>query len=120
MKKPIICLDFDGVLHSYTSGWKGINVISDLPTRGAIKFLQDLINCGCFKVAIFSSRSATELGIDAIKSWLRRHGFYDIDEVDFPATKPPAHLTIDDRAMTFKGVWPSIEELQNFEPYREK
>jgi hypothetical protein len=30
MGKPILCLDFDGVLHSYSSGWKGADVI---PTR---------------------------------------------------------------------------------------
>src|SRR6516165_11904546 len=26
-KKPILCLDFDGVLHSYTSGWQRAEVI---------------------------------------------------------------------------------------------
>ena len=26
MSKPILCLDFDGVLHSYTSGWRGARI----------------------------------------------------------------------------------------------
>ena len=32
--KPTIILDFDGVIHSYTSGWQGADVIGDPPWRG--------------------------------------------------------------------------------------
>ena len=38
-RKPIICLDFDGVIHSYTSGWKGAAVIPDPPVPGALEFI---------------------------------------------------------------------------------
>ena len=30
MKKTVV-FDFDGVIHSYTSGWKGESVITDPP-----------------------------------------------------------------------------------------
>ena len=69
--KPLLCLDFDGVIHSYTSGWKGADVVSDPPVDGALKF----IDCAreYFIVAIFSSRSAQVGGKHAMADWLRAH-----------------------------------------------
>ena len=39
--KLILCLDFDGVIHSYSSGWKGADVIPDPPVPGALRFIAD-------------------------------------------------------------------------------
>ena len=53
-KKPILSLDFDGVIHSYTSGWQGPRTIPDAPVPGALRFLIEAQRR--FQVAIFSSR----------------------------------------------------------------
>jgi len=65
---PILCLDFDGVLHSYTSGWKGARNIPDPPVEGAMAFLVESINH--FQVCIYSSRSRYWGGRKAMKRWL--------------------------------------------------
>ena len=66
--KPILCLDFDGVLNSYTSGWRGANFIPDPPVPGAMAFLVEAVQS--FSVCIFSSRSHQEGGISAMIAWL--------------------------------------------------
>jgi len=37
--------------------------------------------------------------------------------IEFPFEKPPAFLTIDDRAMRFTGLWPSMKSMLDFKPW---
>lgn len=143
--RKILCLDFDGVLHSYESGWKGPRVIPDEPTDGAMEFL--VVAIERFEVAIFSSRSSYLGGRWAMKRWLRLHlvqHWWSTDwrldlryttmaiemeedavrwarsivrKVSFPTKKPPAHLTIDDRAITFHGQWLPLSIIESFKPW---
>ena len=126
---PILCLDFDGVLHSYASGWTGPRNIVDPPVEGAIEWLRSLLgipeDVGIggryknFKVYIYSSRSKYLFGRRAMKRWLRRYGMtkYEIELIHFPLFKPAAFLTLDDRAMCFTGKFPSENEMLKFKPW---
>jgi hypothetical protein len=125
--KPILCLDFDGVCHSYTSGWKGANVIPDMPVDGLFEFLHDAVQK--FDVRIFSSRSNQPSGIGAMMAWFLRWAeelgqgtdyLKIVRQLTFPSEKPPAFVGIDDRVLTFTGKWPAIEELQAFKPWNKK
>lgn len=72
MSKPILNLDFDGVLHSYTSGWQGAHIVGDPPVPGAAAFLIAAVKA--FDVHIFSSRSHQAGGKEAMRkaiyAWL--------------------------------------------------
>lgn len=136
--RKILCLDFDGVCHSYTSGWQGAAVCNDPPVAGLFEFLEQASEH--FDIAIFSSRSHQPGGIEAMKRWFHNHysvyrqeqriaaGWQSgIDDavflplwLVFPANKPPAHVSIDDRGITFAGVWPEIDLLLNFTPWNKK
>lgn len=122
MGKPILCLDFDGVIHSYSSGWKGADVIPDPPVPGAMDFIREALKS--FRVAIFSSRSNQPGGLDAMKDYIALNseiGFRDpIVGLEWPLEKPPAMVAIDDRAITFTGEWPSIGNLLAFQPWNKK
>lgn len=127
MGKPILCLDFDGVIHSYTSGWKGADVIPDPPVDGAIAFMLGALRE--FDVVIFSSRSNQAGGLSAMQDWLQHHAgqcWYEspdgpgLESVRFVIEKPPALVTIDDRALTFDGTWPSFDSLKNFKPWNKR
>lgn len=137
MVKPIICLDFDGVIHSYTSGWQGAHVIPDPVVPGAIDFITKLIPYAT--PAVFSSRTGQPLGLEAMRLYVFTElcvhyheqlvgGGKDpplnavraFNEISWPLTKPPALATIDDRAITFTGEWPNISDLINFKPWNKK
>lgn len=129
MGKPVLSCDFDGVLHSYTSGWQGPDVISDPPVDGAMRFLTDATEK--FEVNIFSARSGAPGGIPAMYSYLAKHlrrYWVDMPEVadkviarlKFPMDKPNAAVSLDDRAVTFTGVFPEIDDLIEFKPWNKR
>ncbi len=68
-----VVLDFDGPLHSYTSGWTGYEPL-DPPVDGAREFCEDLVARGAVPV-VCSSRADHPGGVDAIGRYLRLHGF---------------------------------------------
>lgn len=136
-----ICLDFDGVIHSYTSPFEFPDVIPDPPVPGAFDFIRMLLGAG-FDVYILSARFNRETdfgdkpelrsrarGLEAVAAWLAAHGAQDlVDSLLAPKTegkpqlrltinKPAAVLYIDDRAFRFEGIWPSLGYIQNFKPW---
>ena len=133
--KKTICIDFDGVIHLYSSGWHGAHIIPDPPVNGAIEGLYRLCADEEIDVVIFSARSGQAGGIDAMKEWLQGWDWQYRDknnigkdvpdllnQVRFPETKPPAMCYIDDRGVHFDGDWSKITtDLKNFQPWnREK
>ncbi len=128
-KKETIVFDFDGVIHSYTSGWQGADVIPDFPVDGIKEFIDDLRNDG-YEVVVVSARCHQKGGIDAIKNWLQT---FEINVDAVMAEKPPAKCYIDDRALCFnpnnKKPNEYIEDylkntlraqIDNFEPWTKK
>ena len=132
MRNKIICVDFDGVLHSYASGWQGVATISDPPVDGAINWLVEHLpvpdELCCMSpiytepiVQIYSARSKSWRGRRAMKKWLIKHGlpacYIKEGVLKFPIKKPAAFLTIDDRAICFNGKFPTTKEMEDFKPW---
>lgn len=136
MGRPILCLDFDGVMHSYSSGWQGAAVVPDPPVPGMFEFLEAA--AAKFDIHVLSSRSRQEGGIDAMHNWLVDHGHKHFncdpanpdeqylrlvritDAITWATEKPAAFVTIDDRAITFDGTWPAIATLLAFKPWNKR
>jgi hypothetical protein len=103
LARRTVCLDFDGVIHSYRSGWCGSDVIPDPPIHGTREAVARLRKT--YRVVIHSSRCHTPEGRDAIAHWLAKHGI-EVDEVC--EHKPPAVVYVDDRAIPFRGDWDQV------------
>lgn len=128
-RRPILCLDFDGVLNNYDSGWQGPRAITDRPVPGAMKWLAEVVMDDCFEVHIFSSRSRYIGGRRAMKRWLRDALSWSgigmpascvMNKIKWPKYKPPAMVSIDDRALTFTGTFPETYDLLRFKPWNKQ
>lgn len=118
MKKTVV-FDFDGVIHSYTSGWKGATVIPDPPIAGIRGALKEIHEAG-YEVVIVSTRCASEEGKEAIERWLFKYGLSQfVDRVC--KEKPPAIVYIDDRAICFDGHPENLlRRIDMFRPWYHK
>lgn len=122
--KPTIAIDFDGVIHKYSEGWKD-GSIYDEPIEGALKAIHELMKK--YTVFIYSTRNPRQ-----IVRWLNKqdnypfcgamaydlgHG-YEARVIPFwkkfwnkegvlgvTKRKLPAQVYIDDRALKFEGDW---------------
>ncbi len=107
-QQPALCLDFDGVLHTYR-GWKGEDVFNR-PLPGALKFCRKMEKRGV-KLYALSVRPAVK-----VQAWLDRYGF-PVEAVD---TKPQAGLYVDDNGFRFRGDWQEVERAIGASPWWEK
>lgn len=118
MKRTVV-FDFDGVIHSYKSGWNGPAVIPDPPVDGIGDALKEIHDAG-YEVVIVSTRCAYVSGKKAIEEWLDE---YDMSKfVDRVCKeKPPAIVYIDDRAICFDGHAENLlRRIDMFRPWYHK
>lgn len=111
--KLTLCIDFDGVIHSYSKGWQD-GSIYDAPVPGALDFIKEALKH--FKVVIYSTRASTQSGQLDILNYLIDHKFPS-NTLEITDKKPIAFLTIDDRAILFTGKFPSIQEIIDFKTW---
>jgi len=109
-----VAIDFDGVIHQYSKGWRD-GTIYDPPVEGAREAMEKLHRR--YDIVIFTTRvnpamRGADTQIDEIIGWLERYGFrrgehYD----DITHAKPAALVYIDDRALHFTDWDLALEEF---------
>jgi hypothetical protein len=122
------------VIHSYEKGWQDGTIYGSV-TNGFFNWAVEAHKH--FELVIYSSRSKDEESRKAMEDWLQRFLIaWRYDQManntvnakselkfEFAHEKPPAFLTIDDRAVTFTGQWdvPYLNpaELVKFKPWTE-
>ncbi len=124
--KPTICIDFDGVIHSYEHGWRNGEIYGTV-TKGFFEWAQKMKDH--FTLVIYSSRSKDiDMRGEMYRwfqiqwnKWMRASQDVSLhfDDFIFAHEKPSAFITIDDRCICFDGDWSKItaESIFNFKPW---
>ena len=130
--RPKICIDFDGVIHSYERGWQN-GLLYGTVVPGFFDWCEKVRKS--VELVIYSSRSDNPVAMIHMATWLRIQAeivapnwqctdmptiehpvqrFLDAPRAElllfrFANKKPAAWLTIDDRAICFNGDWSAPE-----------
>jgi hypothetical protein len=126
---PTLAVDFNGVLHDSTRGDKGILSPDSPAVPGAIPWLTSIAQH--FAIAVQSARFALpdedgEEAREKARDWLVAQGVpshwvtvepEERGRIHVTGLKVPSHLSIDDRAMTFNGTFPTADEMLDFVPW---
>jgi hypothetical protein len=118
MMKRTVCIDFDGVIHSYDNETQH-STVGGKPVPGAFDFLKDLLQNN-FTVVILSARAIAATQIDLMKAWFRTNGFPEGASLRITNIKPPALVYIDDRAFRFDGRFPKVSAIESMKPWWQK
>ena len=133
-KRWTIAVDFDGVIHQYTSKFD-IDEL-DPPMPGAFEWLEEMVKH--FTVVIHSCRLTPhgdeedtygrELemarALLVVEEGFLEHGLPQevLDELEFwqKPGKPTALVYIDDRGFRFEGTFPSKKQIHQLRPWKYK
>jgi hypothetical protein len=145
-----LVLGFDGVCSNYASGWCGARNIPDPPVDGAMAFLVEAVQhfevyIFSSRSHQWGGRRAMRNWIrKQLVDWQWAESVADrplpgefwtpvdieesiclwadrvVRQLHFPLFKPAAHLTIDDRAITFEGRWPPMADIEAFVPWNRR
>ncbi len=128
-----IACDFDGVIHACEGPHQGSTIVPDAPVPGALDFIRRahlkgieiLIHTARLAwdpSAYFHEETTIEERVEAIRKWFLEHGLEEVvldESVRFHTGpgKPYAEIYLDDRAVEFRGHFPDLETLADFEPW---
>jgi hypothetical protein len=116
-----VSIDFDGVIHAYTTPWTTALEISDGPVEGAFDFIRATLKAG-YGIHILTAR-ANDPGVEqVIVQWFLKHGleFFYVDRLNISPLKKGAIVYIDDRGWRFEGKWPTLEEIEALQQWNRR
>jgi len=121
-ERPYLGVDFDGVIaksvinNPTPLGIDAEPVIDPVTGQSSIDFLREAVNN--FWVVICTARCCLPSAKGFIAAWLLDHGLEPevLKQIIITDQKPPGVL-IDDRAITFKGKFPTINQLKRFKAW---
>ncbi len=104
-----VCIDFDGVIHDYSEGYKDGSLYGD-PIKGAIDNIVKLHEAG-HEIYILTARDKEQH--KKIESWIRKYLPNSHKEIPIVVSniKPPAGVYVDDRAIHFKNWESAMKDI---------